>query len=124
MKTQNIFLKSLENQNTELLSERAIALRNMELLEVNLQFKIRRIQMIQFQLILYKFQKYLLSLTEAVKNHSLKEIERTHHLFAIDNVNSLYNSQNLSEVNNIRFLNFKLLNWLKCNLLIAYLNKG
>ena len=35
MKTQNIFLKSLENQNTELLSERAIALRNMELLEVS-----------------------------------------------------------------------------------------
>ncbi len=34
LKAQNIFLKSLENQNTELMTERAIAVKQMQLLEV------------------------------------------------------------------------------------------
>ena len=34
IQTQNYFLKNLESQNSELLSERAIALKNMELLQV------------------------------------------------------------------------------------------
>lgn len=38
IQTQNYFLKNLENQNSELLSERAIALKNMELLQVFLNF--------------------------------------------------------------------------------------
>jgi hypothetical protein len=39
----------------------------------------------------------LKSLTESIKNHSNKEIERTHHLFAIDNMQSLYGNINLSQ---------------------------
>lgn len=73
LKNQSIFLKNLENQNCELLSERAIALRNMQLLE-----------------------EYLASLTDAMKDHSCREIDRTHHLLAIDNIHSLHKNENLS----------------------------
>lgn len=34
LKTQDIFLKDLENKNNELLTERHVALKNMELLQV------------------------------------------------------------------------------------------
>ncbi|CAF0906340.1 unnamed protein product, partial [Brachionus calyciflorus] len=74
LKAQGVYLKNLENQNSELLADRQIALKNMELLE-----------------------QYLLNLSESVKTHSLREIERTHHLFAIDNFQNLCNSDSLSE---------------------------
>lgn len=38
LKTQDYFLKDLENKNNELLSERHIALKNMDLLQVNINF--------------------------------------------------------------------------------------
>lgn len=34
LKAQGLYLKNLENQNNELLADRAIALKNLELLEV------------------------------------------------------------------------------------------
>ncbi|RNA38428.1 hypothetical protein BpHYR1_023328 [Brachionus plicatilis] len=74
IKAQGVYLKNLENQNHELMADRDIALKNMELLE-----------------------QYLQNLSESVKNHSLREIERTHHLFAIDNIQNLCNNNNLSE---------------------------
>ncbi len=55
--------------------------------------------MLGFLKITYFFvnKKFLKSLTDSIKNHSNKEIERTHHLFAIDNLQSLYNNNNLSQ---------------------------
>jgi hypothetical protein len=74
LKTQNYFLKNLESQNSELLSERAIALKNMELL-----------------------QTYLQDLNESVKNQTLREIEKSHHIHAIDHVDHACKSSYLSD---------------------------
>jgi hypothetical protein len=75
LKTQNYFLKNLENQNSELLTERAIALKNMELL-----------------------QSYLHSLNESLKNHASIEIEKSHHIHAAEHVQNVCSSQYLSDV--------------------------
>ncbi len=75
LKTQNYFLRNLENQNNELMSERAIALKNMELL-----------------------QSYLHSLNESLKNYSYMDIEKSHHIHAAEHVQNLCSSQYLSDV--------------------------
>lgn len=88
LKTQNYFLKNLESQNSELLTERAIALKNMELL-----------------------QTYLHSLNESVRNQTLHELEKTHHLHAIDHMQHMRNNNYLSDAEkseiNKRFKQYK-----------------
>ena len=80
------------------MSERAIALRNMELLEVIKRFFLNSApEKNSFKTLVLNFKHYLASLTDSVKDHSVKEIERTHHLIAIDNINNLYKNNNLSE---------------------------
>lgn len=74
LKTQNYFLKNLENQNSELISERAIALKNMELL-----------------------QTYLQDLNESVKAQTMREIEKSHHMHVVDHVNHACKSSYLSD---------------------------
>ena len=45
-----------------------------------------------------------MSLSEALKTHSLKELERTHHLIAVDNVLNICNNEKLYEVNSFFIL--------------------
>ena len=55
---------------------------------------------------------YLMSLSEALKTHSHKELERTHHLIAVDNVlnicnNETFKIQKQAEINKITASNKK-----------------
>lgn len=59
LKTQDYFLKDLENKNNELLSERHIALKNMDLLQVYTNI-----------LFFYKLNLYILYLNKAIFSES------------------------------------------------------
>lgn len=105
-KTTDLFIQKLENQANSLEAEKSLAFRNMELLN-----------------------KYLMSLSESLKTHSLKEIERTHHLIAVDNVLNICNNEKLYESGKEgifeRFKQFtNSINDIKCQLQAAKLDDG
>ena len=84
-----ISIKALE-------AEKSLAYKNMELL--NVKYCIFIIDALFFNTSFSKHKNYLLSLSESLKTHSLKEIERTHHLIAVDNVLNICTNEKLYEV--------------------------